>query len=68
MNLWIGLALIAIGAVAWIVVMPWARRLDAQKADQRQAAGKSRSSTPQWVVIALIAAMIVAGSILWSMR
>lgn len=57
---------LAIGAVivAYVLVMPWARRFDRRVADRREARGKPRSIVPPWVVVAACIAMIIGGAVL----
>ncbi len=58
-----GLAIIAL-MVAYVLIMPWARRFDRRVADRREAQGKPRSIVPPWIIVVACIGMIIGGAAL----
>ena len=58
-----GRAIIAL-MVAYVLIMPWARRFGRQVADRREAQGKPRSIVPPWIIAVACIGMIVGGAAL----
>ena len=58
------IASVAAIVLAACLLMPWARKHDAESADRREAAGKSRSAVPPWALVLGCCAAVIGGLIL----
>ncbi|NEN07807.1 hypothetical protein G3T36_18280 [Diaminobutyricibacter tongyongensis] len=62
---WLGYLFLALGFGVSLLV-PWGRRVDRRIADRREAAGKSRTPFPKWVLYVAACGMIVLGLVIYN--